>query len=228
MLPSTGYFRTISCPYFESGACERVYCHFRHKKKQTTEVNYVPTPVAELRKASLVTGSDAKSSSDLVPEYCPTPLDQLKQANYSYADSSRDRDRDSPDFECKSLLETRPIVVKHESIAAEEAKNAATEFIDTKQKTEKEAAIKTHQSHDNSGSSEPDLLQELDQMSRSKRKEQAKIDKEIEQSTRTKKKNGSGGRSVISEQEQHLNSKKSRVAHKGPDNAVRVLFRLKI
>lgn len=33
MLPSTGYFKALNCPFYDSGLCERPYCHFRHVKK---------------------------------------------------------------------------------------------------------------------------------------------------------------------------------------------------
>lgn len=33
MLPSTGYFKSFNCPFYDSGLCERPYCHFRHVKK---------------------------------------------------------------------------------------------------------------------------------------------------------------------------------------------------
>ncbi|XP_026332070.1 RNA exonuclease 1 homolog [Hyposmocoma kahamanoa] len=35
MLPSTGYFKGINCPFYDSGLCERPYCHFRHAKKDS-------------------------------------------------------------------------------------------------------------------------------------------------------------------------------------------------
>lgn len=35
MLPSTGYCKDINCPYYDSGLCERPYCHFRHVKKDS-------------------------------------------------------------------------------------------------------------------------------------------------------------------------------------------------
>lgn len=35
MLPSTGYFKGINCPFYNSGLCERPYCHFRHVKKDS-------------------------------------------------------------------------------------------------------------------------------------------------------------------------------------------------
>lgn len=37
MLPCTGCFKGISCPFYDSGLCERPYCHFKHIKKDPTE-----------------------------------------------------------------------------------------------------------------------------------------------------------------------------------------------
>lgn len=34
MLPSTGYFKTINCPFYESGTCDRPYCHFKHSRRE--------------------------------------------------------------------------------------------------------------------------------------------------------------------------------------------------
>ncbi|OAD56480.1 RNA exonuclease 1 like protein [Eufriesea mexicana] len=34
MLPSTGYFKAINCPFYESGTCDRPYCHFKHSKRE--------------------------------------------------------------------------------------------------------------------------------------------------------------------------------------------------
>lgn len=39
MLPSTGYFKGINCPFYDSGLCERPYCHFRHVKKESQNVS---------------------------------------------------------------------------------------------------------------------------------------------------------------------------------------------
>lgn len=35
MLPSSGYFQSVICPFFNNGLCERPHCHFRHVKKET-------------------------------------------------------------------------------------------------------------------------------------------------------------------------------------------------
>ncbi|XP_065317091.1 uncharacterized protein LOC135925639 isoform X2 [Gordionus sp. m RMFG-2023] len=32
MLPSKGYFKTLNCPFFQNGLCEKPYCHFRHSR----------------------------------------------------------------------------------------------------------------------------------------------------------------------------------------------------
>lgn len=208
MLPNGGYFRSITCPYFESGSCERVYCHFRHKKK--TDVNYIPTPLAELRK--VVTPDTTTNAADLVPEYCPTPLDQLAQMNYSYANQAPERDRDSPDFECKSLLQTRPATALSDTVDAKTAASGdqGPVLVDT---IEDDVGIVSN------GQTKRRRLESDSNVTN--KKSQTEIDREIEQSMKTKKKQASGSR-LISEQEQQLNAniKKARVAHKGPDNAV--------
>ena len=71
MLPTSGYFKNLNCPYFEIGNCNRVYCHFKHKKSNQ---NYVPTPVRLLQKQKT-------SQESVVQEYKPTPLDKLKSLN---------------------------------------------------------------------------------------------------------------------------------------------------
>lgn len=39
MLPSTGYFKSFNCPFYDSGLCERPYCHFRHIKKDPQTID---------------------------------------------------------------------------------------------------------------------------------------------------------------------------------------------
>ena len=34
MLSNTGYFKTMPCPFFDLGFCERPFCHFKHRKKE--------------------------------------------------------------------------------------------------------------------------------------------------------------------------------------------------
>ena len=54
MFASSGYFKTIPCPFFVSGLCERPYCHFKHalpeeKKEKSPHVPYArAAPAASL------------------------------------------------------------------------------------------------------------------------------------------------------------------------------------
>jgi hypothetical protein len=48
MLPSTGYFKTINCPFYDSGLCERPYCHFRHVKRGVFLYTYLFVAIFEL------------------------------------------------------------------------------------------------------------------------------------------------------------------------------------
>lgn len=38
MLPSTGLFNLINCPFYENKTCTRPYCHFKHAKKGNFEI----------------------------------------------------------------------------------------------------------------------------------------------------------------------------------------------
>ena len=68
MLPSTGYFKTMSCPFFEMGFCERPFCHFKHRKKEDPP-SIVPVPCK----------SDA--SPALTEEYMEQPKPSVLKAS---------------------------------------------------------------------------------------------------------------------------------------------------
>ncbi|XP_043599468.1 RNA exonuclease 1 homolog isoform X2 [Bombus pyrosoma] len=75
MLPSTGYFKAINCPFYENGACDRPYCHFKHSKRDvgvTTEAaetveNHSTGQVEDSKAATMVT-SDSGVLQQLVTE----------------------------------------------------------------------------------------------------------------------------------------------------------------
>ncbi|CAD7091919.1 unnamed protein product [Hermetia illucens] len=73
MLPSTGLFKAITCPYYESDGCTRPYCHFKHARKdedtgQSKTASYTPSPAPA---PTLLTLSEpVKKKSKL--EYVPT------------------------------------------------------------------------------------------------------------------------------------------------------------
>lgn len=62
MLPTKGYFQDIECPYYNS-LCGRPYCHFRHKKKPTENVDDIV--------------SESEKEVAAVPTYKPTPKSEL-------------------------------------------------------------------------------------------------------------------------------------------------------
>lgn len=107
MLPSTGYFKGINCPFYDSGLCERPYCHFRHVKKEPQNVSndgiesgailqkLVSAAVQKVlrqtdNKASISETLKVDTSTDVnktvTPTiskvtYNPTPISELKKIN---------------------------------------------------------------------------------------------------------------------------------------------------
>ncbi|XP_059612326.1 RNA exonuclease 1 homolog isoform X2 [Phlebotomus argentipes] len=54
MLPSTGLFKSINCPFFTTDSCSRPYCHFRHSRKDESQTQAPPvyTPSAQRKEAN--------------------------------------------------------------------------------------------------------------------------------------------------------------------------------
>lgn len=114
MLPSTGYFNSINCPFYDSGLCERPYCHFRHVKKdlQTTSGEDIESEtfrqlVSEAVKKVLqradastplqVVSSESATSSDVKvtsfnskATYNPTPIAELNKINNTDTENVED------------------------------------------------------------------------------------------------------------------------------------------
>lgn len=63
MLPSSGLFKDIDCPYYDN-YCGRPYCHFRHRKRNTD---------------SAEDSQDGETAANEFPTYKPTPKSQLAQ-----------------------------------------------------------------------------------------------------------------------------------------------------
>lgn len=118
MLPTTGFFKDIECPFFED-SCDRPYCHFRHRKKNPEPADatkeeakgapevptYNPTPKSQLANAKShipikyvpdLAGRLSERSSlrklqiDKFPTYKPTPLSLLSNANRVSSTASAD------------------------------------------------------------------------------------------------------------------------------------------
>lgn len=90
MLPSTGHFKGINCPFLESGLCERPYCHFKHAKREAHSQpllrRLVTSAVKRLmRSASVEAESADKPPSppspkpEAKPTYNPTPISELNK-----------------------------------------------------------------------------------------------------------------------------------------------------
>ncbi|XP_055611580.1 RNA exonuclease 1 homolog [Uranotaenia lowii] len=77
MLPATGLFRSINCPFFEKDLCTRPFCHFRHTKPESiapAAATYSATPKSLLNQnnpAPVVSDGPAKKKPKL--EYIPMP-----------------------------------------------------------------------------------------------------------------------------------------------------------
>ncbi|XP_064476816.1 RNA exonuclease 1 homolog [Ornithodoros turicata] len=83
MLPSSGYFKAINCPFYSSGLCERPHCHYRHVKRE--EPPLLPPPQNENKMLQLQYLNDRlKRVQDEVSQlsgtsavgYVPTPKRQ--------------------------------------------------------------------------------------------------------------------------------------------------------
>ncbi|XP_076760975.1 uncharacterized protein LOC143429323 [Xylocopa sonorina] len=70
MLPSTGYFKAINCPFYESGTCDRPYCHFRHSKREDALVTAETTETVENHSTGQV--QETKTTGTVVEELKPT------------------------------------------------------------------------------------------------------------------------------------------------------------
>lgn len=75
MLPATGLFRTINCPFFEKDLCTRPFCHFRHSKPEVpAAATYSATPKSLLNSVPVpVTGGDGPARKKPKLEYIPMP-----------------------------------------------------------------------------------------------------------------------------------------------------------
>lgn len=72
MLPSKGYFKNEPCPFYEGKTCDRPYCHFRHKKYDTSSA-YLATLRAALDDFQLILSPPPEELE--TPPEDPTPED---------------------------------------------------------------------------------------------------------------------------------------------------------
>lgn len=119
MLPSTGYFKGFNCPFYDSGLCERPYCHFRHVKKesqnpsnygfeseailqklvsetvqkvlQQTEASVSTTATQPVISDSIVNANKLNNTTSVSKAtYNPTPISELKKINSTDTESNEE------------------------------------------------------------------------------------------------------------------------------------------
>ncbi|XP_068619556.1 RNA exonuclease 1 homolog [Battus philenor] len=114
MLPSTGYFKGLNCPFYDTGFCERPYCHFRHVKKEPLNNDGIEsgTILQKLVSAAVQkvlqqteTGSSPPNelaATDQTPQtnnlqptaskvtYNPTPISELNKINNVDSENQED------------------------------------------------------------------------------------------------------------------------------------------
>ena len=81
MLPGTGYYKALNCPFYDMGFCERPYCHFKHSKKQeasevqeATNVDLKPAVKTEPVEGSNPVVQDALAPQVSVPPVTPSSV----------------------------------------------------------------------------------------------------------------------------------------------------------
>ncbi|XP_054280201.1 RNA exonuclease 1 homolog isoform X2 [Macrosteles quadrilineatus] len=83
MLPSKGYFRSLNCPYFNNGSCDRPHCHFRHSKKdkfdEDSQQQDVDQSTQAFEEASRDSADISWQSASTSVSYKPTPIVELKK-----------------------------------------------------------------------------------------------------------------------------------------------------
>ncbi|CAG9793440.1 unnamed protein product [Diatraea saccharalis] len=115
MLPSTGYFKGINCPFYDNGLCERPYCHFRHVKKelQSTSNDTIESgailqklvsaavqkvlqqtdSVGSTTETGVTTSDKNNSQPSAKVTYNPTPISELKKINLDSENKDDDNDK---------------------------------------------------------------------------------------------------------------------------------------
>ncbi|CAD6227837.1 GSCOCG00006295001-RA-CDS [Cotesia congregata] len=72
MLPSTGYFKSITCPFYDNGSCDRPYCHFKHLRRgaatSTTTTATINSSTTALQLSSAISATDSQTIQQLVTE----------------------------------------------------------------------------------------------------------------------------------------------------------------
>ncbi|KAG8239638.1 hypothetical protein J437_LFUL019329, partial [Ladona fulva] len=105
MLPSSGYFQTLNCPFYDSGLCDRPYCHYRHVRKEISVPKESQSSVSSLAREpgpSLIgIGDDQNILQQLVSEAVKKAL---QSTELSSAASGEGSSSSSPGSEVSTKL----------------------------------------------------------------------------------------------------------------------------
>uniref|UniRef100_A0A182F9B4 Uncharacterized protein n=1 Tax=Anopheles albimanus TaxID=7167 RepID=A0A182F9B4_ANOAL len=144
MLPATGLFRTINCPFYEKDLCTRPYCHFKHAKAETPVATYSATPKSLLNQTrpSADHGDDNDATvrkkakleyipmPSIAPKYVPSALAKQPPSNASNGGKSDEapEDKQSATVPAKEVYETdglvdTPALVEEKAPSKDESPN---------------------------------------------------------------------------------------------------------
>ncbi|XP_054276593.1 uncharacterized protein LOC128995601 [Macrosteles quadrilineatus] len=107
MFPVKGYFKSLDCPCFEIGLCDRLYCLFRHYQKNTECIN-LEREIQRSTEAIVFTEEKlthkTHDSSIKNKEYNPTPILELnnRQVWDGFPEEQFDQTKDKSVFDALS------------------------------------------------------------------------------------------------------------------------------
>lgn len=113
MLPATGLFRSINCPFFEKDLCTRPFCHFRHLKPEApAKATYSATPKSLLNQNNAPEAAHQDGPVKKKPKLEYIPMPTILAAKYvpstkpSTVTSNNHNKVEEPPIECKPELES--------------------------------------------------------------------------------------------------------------------------
>ncbi|XP_050542490.1 hypoxia up-regulated protein 1 isoform X2 [Daktulosphaira vitifoliae] len=110
MLPSKGYFRALECPYYSTSFCDRPYCHFKHSKQDSIDVENEDKKSEEVRNSSFSEESNIKTKlKPRIIEYVPKCI---KPKNIDLDNSNEEKKTCTPEY-VPSMVD-KPIINSEE------------------------------------------------------------------------------------------------------------------
>ncbi|XP_055696931.1 RNA exonuclease 1 homolog isoform X2 [Phlebotomus papatasi] len=110
MLPSTGLFKSINCPFFASDSCSRPFCHFKHSRKDEAETEAPPVYTPTQKTETVVAKEKGPVAKKAKLEYVPHSISTKAVTN----------DHPAPSYIPNlSVLKTNPDDISFEEIDEE-------------------------------------------------------------------------------------------------------------